>query len=214
MSRCLICHNKSEKLIICKGCQLLTSRCEFACETCGVKLQAQHQQCGHCQSSPPAFSKTFYAAEYKEPIDSWVKSLKFGKNLAMSRLFAEIMQTQLTQVDEDYILMPVPLHMSRLRLRGYNQAYEMAKVLAKLSGRELNNSLNRVKKTDMQAQLKFKQRAKNVKNAFQYKGQLKSKKILLIDDVMTSGNTLRECAKALKKSGAEDIQLLVFARKS
>ena len=92
--------------------------------------------------------------------------------------------------------------------------FEIAKELAKLSGRSLDNSLKRSKKTEMQALLKFNQRAKNVKNAFALKGDLKHKKIILIDDVMTSGNTLRECAKALKKAGAEEVLVMVFARKS
>lgn len=212
--RCLICHNLSEKRIICKGCLALATQSPFACESCGIKIQSQQKQCGHCQSSPPPFSKTYYAAEYKEPIDSWVMSLKFGKNLAMSRVFAEIMIQMKNQLNQKYVLMPVPLHKSRMRSRGYNQAYEMAKEISKLSGLKLDNSLKRIKKTDMQAQLKFTQRVKNVKNAFHLKGELKVKNILLIDDVMTSGNTLRECAKVLKTAGAEDVQVFVFARKS
>jgi ComF family protein len=214
MSRCLICHNKSEKQIICQGCKSLVTHAKFSCETCGVKLSSQQKQCGHCQTSPPIFTRTYSAVEYKEPVDAWVKSLKFGKNLAMSRLFAEIMQEKAKNIEGKYVFMPVPLHKSRLRLRGYNQAYEIAKELTKLTGRKLDNSLKRQKKTQMQAQLKFKQRAKNVKNAFGLKGELKHKKIVLIDDVMTSGNTLRECAKVLKKAGAKDINVLVFARKS
>ena len=211
---CLICHNKSEKQIICCGCAALAKHAKNSCKCCGVKLQNQEKQCGHCQISPPAFSHTYYEAEYKQPIDSWVKSLKFGKNLAMSRLFAEMMLKRLKVIGKEFVLMSVPLHKSRLRSRGYNQAYEIAKELAKLSGRKLDNSLKRTKKTDMQAQLKFKQRAKNVKNAFVSKENLKNKKIILIDDVMTSGNTLRECARVLKKAGAEDVRVMVFARKS
>jgi ComF family protein len=211
---CLICQNNSEKHIICNGCKSLATHAQFACETCGIKLQTQQKYCGHCQTTPPAFSKTFYAAEYKEPIASWVRSLKFGKNLSMSRLFAQLMLNLLSQIDKEYILTPVPLHSSRLRRRGYNQAYEIAKELCKLSQHHMEINLKRIKKTDMQAQLKFNQRKKNVKNAFKLIGTVKQKKILLIDDVMTSGNTLRECAKVLKKAGAEEVALLVFARKS
>ena len=131
----------------------------------------------------------------------------------MSRLFAELLQPKLKHMGQNYILMPVPLHVSRLRSRGYNQAYEIAKELAKLSARKLDTSLKRSKNTAMQAQLSLKQRAKNVSKAFNVKEKFKFKSIILVDDVMTTGNTLNECAKTLLKAGAEDVQVLVFARK-
>ncbi len=132
----------------------------------------------------------------------------------MSSLFAELMQDLLSGINSQYCLMPVPLHISRLRSRGYNQAYEMAKELAKLTNRPLINSLKRVKNTQMQAQLKLNQRANNVSKAFAVNEPIIHKHIVLIDDVMTSGNTLNECAKTLKKAGAEDVKIIVFARKS
>ena len=141
-------------------------------------------------------------------------ALKFGKKLLYTRLFAELMLPYLDQIENKYVLMPVPLHKSRLRKRGYNQAYEIAKELSKATGRKIDTSLTRNKKTEMQAQLKFKQRAENVRNAFEVKKELKNKNILLIDDVMTTGSTLKECAKTLLKSGAIDVKVLVFARKS
>lgn len=129
-------------------------------------------------------------------------------------MFAELMLPYVDKFDSNYVLVPVPLHSNRLRSRGYNQSYEIAKDLAKLSGRELVTSLKRIKNTKMQAQLKFNQREKNVKSAFAVDGTLTQSHIILIDDVMTSGNTLNECAKTLKKAGAQDIKVLVFARKS
>lgn len=132
----------------------------------------------------------------------------------MSRLFADLLLENLNKIKNDYVLMPVPLHKSRLRKRGFNQAFEIAKELAKTSNLELDTSLIRVKNTQMQAQLKFKERTKNVKNAFEINKVMTNKKIILIDDVMTSGNTLKECANTLTKAGVEDIQILVFARKS
>jgi len=151
---------------------------------------------------------------YQAPIDKWIMALKYGQNILMSRLLAELMQPLLDGVGSEYCIMPVPLHVSRLRSRGYNQAYEIAKELAMKTNRILDTSLKRNKKTDMQAQLKLNQRKKNVSKAFSTKVNLKNKNIVLIDDVMTSGNTLKECAKTLKKAGANDIIVIVFARKS
>ncbi len=140
--------------------------------------------------------------------------LKFGNNTLISRLFAELMLKQLKNTSQDYQLMPVPLHKNRLRKRGYNQSYEIAKEMAKSSNFKLNTALKRHKNTAMQAELKLKQRAKNVKNAFQVQGTITTENILLVDDVMTSGNTLQECAKTLRKVGIKNIQVIVFARKS
>jgi ComF family protein len=141
-------------------------------------------------------------------------ALKFGQKILYSNLFAELMLPIIKNEASHFVLLPVPLHKSRLRKRGYNQAYEIAKELAILSGRELLTPLHRQKNTEMQAQLKFKQREKNVKNAFTMKQTLSHQHIILIDDVMTSGNTLNECAKVLKKAGAQEVKVLVFARKS
>jgi ComF family protein len=140
-------------------------------------------------------------------------AFKFSNQIAYSRLFAEVLLPQLSKIDSKYVLVPVPLHPSRLRKRGYNQAYEMAIELAKLSARTINTSLKRNKNTQMQAQLKLEQRAQNVKQAFSIKKPLKQKYLILIDDVMTSGNTLNECAKTLRKNGAIDVKVMVFARK-
>jgi ComF family protein len=142
-----------------------------------------------------------------------VLALKFSNKLINSRLFAELLLPQQLHIDDSYILMPVPLHISRLRKRGYNQAYEIAKELAKLSGRELHSSLTRQKKTAMQAELNLKQRAQNVNNAFVLKSERVAQHIILVDDVMTTGFTLNECAKTLIKAGAKDVKVLIFARK-
>lgn len=124
------------------------------------------------------------------------------------------MQRELDPIERNYVLMPVPLYSSRIRKRGFNQAFEIAAELAKLSGHKMDCSLRRIRNTNMQAQLKLNQRADNVKGAFAVSGPLINKKIILIDDVMTTGYTLNECAKALRKAGATDIKVLVFARKS
>ena len=218
MNQCFICNNNTQKYdgfeSICQGCFSLIKHPKHDCLRCGVELLLDHSICGSCQKHPPKFSQVKYVGVYQHPIDMWVMALKFGKNILMSRLFAELMQLQLDDIGLEYCLMPVPLHVSRLRSRGYNQAYEMAKELSKLTNRILDTSLKRSINTQMQAQLKLNQRAKNVSKAFTVKGVLINKHIVLIDDVMTSGNTLKECAKTLKKAGAVDVKILVFARKS
>ena len=218
VNQCFICNNNTQKLndikSICLGCLSLIKHPKYDCLRCGVELQTNHSVCGTCLLSPPQFSQVKYVGVYQAPIDKWVMALKFGQNILMSRLFAELMQSLLDDTKSDYCLMPVPLHISRLRSRGYNQAYEIAKELAKMTNRILDTSLKRDKNTEMQAQLKLNQRAKNVSKAFSLDADIKHKNIVLIDDVMTSGNTLKECAKTLKRAGAKDVIIIVFARKS
>ncbi|MFK8011552.1 MAG: ComF family protein [Marinicellaceae bacterium] len=218
MNQCFICNSNTQDVLsyqsICHGCLSLIKHPEYDCLRCGVELQSDHGICGNCQTKPPMFSEVKYVGVYQFPIDNWVKNLKFGKNILMSTMFAELMQPLLNEIEPDYCLMPVPLHVSRLRSRGYNQAYEIVKEISKLSNRPIDTSLKRSINTKMQAQLKLNQRASNVSKAFLVQGDLDNKKIVLIDDVMTSGNTLKECAKTLKKAGALDIKIIIFARKS
>ncbi len=215
LNHCLICNNNTEQYpSMCDGCLSLLSHPEFSCWQCGIELKNEQKLCGGCISKPPVFSQTFSVCEYHAPVDQWVMALKFGQKILYSKLFAELMSPELKSLDNHYVLMPVPLHKTRLRKRGYNQAYEIAKELAKLTNREIDTTLKRHKNTEMQAQLKFKQRAKNVQNAFALNQELTHKHIVLIDDVMTTGNTLQECAKTLIKAGAKDVKVMIFARKS
>jgi len=217
VNNCLICQNNtqdSDYKSLCVGCQSLLQKPIFSCHQCGTPLQVSQHLCGSCLIKPPVFNQTFYASLYQEPVDTWVMALKFGKKIIYSRLMAELMQPALDQVNKGYVLMPVPLHKSRLRTRGYNQAYEIAKELSKYSGLKLDASLLRKKDTQMQAQLKFKERAKNVRGAFALPSDFHREKVVLVDDVMTSGNTLSECSKTLIKSGVKSVKVLVFARKS
>jgi len=214
VNKCLICQNKTTEIKhICDGCFDLILHPKFDCSKCAVELQSNHEICGHCQICMPDFDRVLYAGIYQSPLDSWVKAFKFSNKIILSQLFAALLKRQLTARFADYDLVPVPLHISRLRQRGYNQAYELSKEIAKITGIKLNPCLKRTKNTQMQAQLKLKERAANIAKAFEAV-ETPAKNILLIDDVMTSGNTLNECAKTLKKAGAETVCVLVIARKS
>jgi len=115
----------------------------------------------------------------------------------------------------DFLIVPVPLHRRRLRERGFNQSLLLARVLASDLGNQLDYlSLIRKRYTRAQTGLKREARRKNVKDAFSiiYPETVKDKKILLVDDVFTTGYTLNECARILKKSGATTVICLTLAR--
>ena len=118
---------------------------------------------------------------------------------------------------KESLIVPVPLHIKRKRWRGFNQAEVLASRLAEGFNLVMRAYiLNRIKDTQAQTKLKRKQRLKNIKNAFkvnnEWQDKLKSTKILLVDDVATSGRTLNECARALKESGAKEVWGIVLAR--
>ena len=114
----------------------------------------------------------------------------------------------------DYCIMPVPLHKRRLRWRGFNQADVLAKILAnKLNIPLINNQLIRIKYKRPQAKINSQKRKNNINGCFGYQGaRLDKKNIILVDDVVTSGSTLNECAKVLKEKGAKEVWGVCVAR--
>ncbi len=115
----------------------------------------------------------------------------------------------------EFVLIPIPLHKKRLRRRGFNQAEEIAKELSrKLNIPVFNNILIKIKKTPPQVELNKKEREENILGSFIYQSSelIKNRKILLVDDVFTTGSTMEECAKVLKKDGAKEIWGAVIAR--
>ena len=144
--------------------------------------------------------------------DLTVQALKYGHQLALATWFGHQLAERLVATDHD-LLLPLPLHPLRLRTRGFNQSLEIARTMSKALGLPLaTNSLIRVRATPPQAELPLKERGKNVRGAFEGTGDLTGKRILLVDDVMTTGSTLREAARILKLHGAGEITVAVAAR--
>ncbi len=108
-------------------------------------------------------------------------------------------------------IVPVPLSRTRLRERGYNQAELIANHIAKITEKNLLNVLKRIKHTQAQANLSRKERIENVREAFVADNKVNGLRIIVIDDVFTTGSTLNECAKALYKKGAKEVYGLTFA---
>lgn len=213
MLRCTVCQCRSESAL-CEGCHDLLNKADHGCAICSKPLAvADAKQCGECMANPPAFDAVIYASLYQAPMDHWVHQLKFGGQLTAARLMAEALLPELEYLSSDIPIIPVPLHPKRLLTRGYNQALEIAKIIARRQNRPVENDiLIRNKATQMQAELGEKQRAANVAGAFQCSQTIGHDHVLLLDDVMTTGQTLRACAKTLKKAGAQKVTAIVFAR--
>lgn len=221
-SSCPLCGTSGNDLL-CPDCQLqFFNRKQARCQQCAIPLQEHDAQliCGACLSQTPSFDFTVAVCDYSPPIDQLVLALKFGHTLALADLFANLLRDTLLQDPNRQLaelLCPVPLGALRLQERGYNQSLEIAKPLSAHLGVALApRMLSRSRETVQQSSLHPDARQQNVHKAFAFNAHfidsVKGKHVGVIDDVMTTGTTLNEIAKLLKRFGAAQVSNYVFAR--
>ena len=229
-SSCAICGLRAKR-VVCEPCrhQFFCGQAN-RCACCALPIAyvgeaATASRCGACQSDPPAYDATIVAADYQAPIDQLVLQLKFGGKLALAQLFGDLLRDALLFSHPDAgsnptlptCLIPVPLSPQRLQQRGFNQSLEIARPLARHLGvPHLAKSMERVRDTQPQAELPVGERHKNLRHAFIVRAesvsQVKGQHVGVVDDVMTTGETLQELAITLKRFGAARVTNLVFAR--
>ena len=169
--------------------------------------------CGRCLKTPPAFTRTIAALQYTFPVDALIHALKYQSNLAIAPVLAKLLFKKTSATEKPDFIVPMPLHPKRLKERGFNQALEIARYLSsKNKITLLPDTCIRVKNTVAQTGLPWKDRQKNIRNAFSCKMDFSSKHIAVIDDVMTTGATLNEISKVLRQCGAEEVSGWVVAR--
>ena len=189
------------------------------CPCCGrVYLKAANgdHHCGVCLAAPWHFTQARAIFLYEEPVKEVIHRFKYqGKTACLPSFasFARSLPHVAEMKDADWIV-PVPLHQSRLRERGFNQALLLARAFFPKDRRVALDLLVRSRPTEPQTSFNGAARRTNLKNAFAVKKpqQLAGKKILLIDDVFTTGTTVNECARVLKKAGAAEVMVLTLAR--
>ena len=209
---CLLCGADSGTQLLCAGCDAdLPLAPQQHCPQCGE--QTTHgERCGACLKDPPAFTRTTAIFSYEFPVDRIIHAFKYGHQLAIADWAAEILARQ-PSVQKYDLLIPLPLHTDRLCQRGFNQSAEIARRLSKMLGLPLDSSsLIRTRATTPQAELALKERARNVRGAFECQRDLSGQRLLLVDDVMTTGATLREASRVIKLHGALHIDVAVIAR--
>lgn len=197
------------------------------CNVCGRPFPdagGDDHRCGVCLARPPQFfqarSWAFYPRQEIEdhPLRQAVQRFKYGRKVSLGkplgRLMAQGCRDCLASWVPDLIL-PVPLHPRRLRWRGFNQSVLLARQLSRAYGVPMDPLLlRRIKETPPQTQLNEEERRRNVRGAFALAPgrSVENKNILLIDDVYTSGATVNECSRTLKKNGAKLVYVLTLAR--
>ncbi len=210
---CLLCGARARGSILCPGCQddlprLPASRCPI----CALPT-LEGLTCGRCLAHPPAFDETRAVFAYTAPVDQVIHELKYSGTLPVARFLGLVMAQALAQSPRPDLLVPMPLHPNRLRERGFNQAAELAKHLA----RELDIPLAlpacvRTRDVGPQAALSLADRHANVRGIFRCNAPLAGQQVALVDDVMTTGASLDALARAAKAAGAGKVMAWVAAR--
>lgn len=173
--------------------------------------------CGDCLQQTPAFDATIVATDYLPPSDHLVLALKFGNRLETAPLLARLLTAAATGTTRPDVLMPVPLGAQRLMDRGFNQSLEIARPMARALGIPLDARLvARQRETQAQALLPPEHRRRNVRQAFVVPAaamqRVQGRHVGVVDDVMTTGETLNELAATLKRFGATRVTNFIFAR--
>ena len=189
---------------------------EGGCKICGIPLAATDADtCAACLARPPRIARTRAAVAYDELSRSLAIRFKYGRKVAVAKTMARYMQPLVRPGGERPLIVPVPLHRSRLWWRGFNQSALVARELAKALGFPADPfALRRVRRTPPLKGMSALQRRKTVAGAFRVwnKAAVAGRTVILIDDVLTTGSTAEACARALKRAGAARVELVSWAR--
>ncbi len=220
---CALCGNMSQSTL-CAGCdEAYSNETRLRCLVCAVPLSRSRRQarpdyrCADCVNSPPPFDATLALADYRAPLDALAVGLKFRARLMLAGEFAQrlarLAEDRLDSSDQPDLVVPVPLAAKRLVKRGYNQAWQIAKPLAKaLHVRSSTTLLKRVVETAPQSRLDHDARRLNVNRAFAVTAPVQGLHVAVVDDVMTTGATLEALARLLKANGARRVTNFVALR--
>ena len=219
LNTCPLCSEPSSEFI-CESCKDMLPAIDSQCFQCGlplnkVDLAEGTLRCGQCIKTPPAFNLCISPYYYALPINQFITQLKFRHQLYYARILAELLISKIEQHPDNLpeCIIPVPLHSNRLRQRGFNQAIEIARPIAKRFGIKLDtHSCTRVVSTAPQMEQDKMTRQKNIRNAFRVSEDFKHTHIAIVDDVMTTGHTLNEVSRVFREQGVKRIQVWAAAR--
>lgn len=208
---CVLCGADDACEALCPGCRAdLPLLPHHACVRCAAPLPSG-RLCGACIAHPPRYDSVRAAYVYDFPLDALIRKYKYAGELRLARLLGTALASSGgREVD---VLVPMPLSEVRLRARGYNQALEIARIAGRLHELPVRPAAcRRVRDTPAQALLPWRERPRNVRGAFVCDADVRGLRIGVVDDVMTTGATLNELARNLKRAGAAEVHGWMVAR--
>ncbi len=210
-THCLLCADRAPAHGICEDCwselPWLAAPC---CTICAHPLPMPGV-CGRCLAEPPNFDRVIASTCYRFPVDGLIQSYKYGGQLATIRALADMLILHKPQQAD--LIVPMPLSVQRLRERGFNQALELARVVAQSVQAPIDAKICvKTRDTSPQTRLPWKERHKNIRGAFVVQGDVTGRHVVVIDDVLTTGATLNELARNLKRAGAASVTGWIIAR--
>jgi ComF family protein len=199
---------------LCDACASELPRNDTCCARCALPMESPVPLCGRCLRRAPPWDSAWAPFRYAWPLDRLEARFKFGGDLAAGRVMAKAWCGSIGPAELPQAIVPVPLHRARLRSRGYNQSLELARTLSKsLRLPLLPDVLKRTRVTAAQSELTAVQRRRNVRGAFVARFDKDAPRhMAVLDDVFTTGATLAECARVLKRAGAERVDAWALAR--
>lgn len=213
-ARCLYCETATAETVLCSACTARLPWNHLACPGCALP-QRHAARCGDCLRQPRPFDRAYCAFTLDAPVRGAIHSLKYEARFQAARALAQGMAAALRARPEPLpeVLVPVPLHPRRLMHRGYNQALELARVLSATLGVPVQaQAARRRRATPDQIGMSAIQRRRNLRGAFACTAELKGRHVALLDDVMTTGATLSELARAARQAGAARVEAWALAR--
>ncbi len=215
---CILCgHSGFNSLDLCDICYKHLPRNTNHCLCCAEIFEptiTEPKLCGRCVSITPAFDKVYAPFIHQEEIRYLITGLKFGKQFKNARLLGNLLADFVeTSAQMPELIIPVPLHLSRYRERGFNQALEIARTVSlKLTIPIDYGSCSRLKNTPHQTGLTAKKRQQNLRRAFSVRKPIKVNHVAILDDVMTTGSTVNALAAELKLAGVKRVDVWVVSR--
>lgn len=218
---CVLCAEQSnQSRDLCTECEKELPWSHSVCKQCGLHISTtSHTEiCGQCQQQAPQFDRVLALCDYADPIDRLIAAAKFHQKLVYTRVLGELLAKQVSQFWYQAqalpsMIIPVPLHDTRLKERGYNQSLEITKIVSKKLRLPFSFDIcRRNKPTLPQSGLMHDEREKNMKNAFTLKNTMIPPHVAIIDDIVTTGHTVGELSKQLREAGVKQIDIWCCAR--
>ena len=213
---CLLCGGAAEPGTVCSGCRASLPWNRVACPVCALPLGGtEAHRCGSCSTDPPAHDAAIAPFRYDRPIDRAIAGLKYHARLGTARWLGAAIAEAAGSRDAPLpdLLIPVPLHASRLRQRGYNQALELARGIRRVLPIAVDwRAATRTRATADQIGQRAVDRRREVRGAFAVGPAVRGRHLALVDDVMTTGSTVDALATAARDAGAARVEVWVAAR--